>query len=91
MTLRLDTTLATATSAAFTPTGDIVLTYEGANPLAIPTIAVQTRNDPADVWQNIILWHPTFTPVLKLSTAKEVQLVLTKNIAGSQVRVWDNV
>ena len=87
--LRLDTTLAAADSAAFVPTTDIVLQAK-CNPLAIPTIAVMTRNDANADWQVLTLWHPTSDPIIKLATGANVLLRMTKNIAGSQLRVSDN-
>lgn len=91
MTLRLDSTLASFESAAFAPTGDIVLTATVTDPLANPSIAILTSNlDPDDTYQVITIWHPAQQPTLKLSTAKSVKLKMSRNIAGGQVRVWDN-
>lgn len=88
--LRLDTTLAAADSAAFAPEADIVLQAKF-NPLAIPTIAVMTRNDDAADWQVLMMWKPTSTPIIKLASGTNVLLRMTKNIAGSQLRIWDDV
>lgn len=87
--LRLDTTLAAADSEEFAPTEDIVLQAKF-NPLAIPTIAVMTRNDAAADWQVLMMWKPHSQPVIKIGTGVNVLLRMTKNIAGSQLRVWDD-
>lgn len=87
--LRVDTTLATFESDAFTPTEDIVL-QAAFSPLANPTIAIQSRNDAAAPWSNITLWRPTNQPFMKVSTGVEVRLRCTRNIAGQQLRVWDD-
>jgi hypothetical protein len=87
--LRLDTTLAADDSASFAPTDDIVLQAKY-NPLAAPTIAIMTRNDAAADWQVLTLWHPNSQPVIKVGSGTNVLLRMTKNIAGSQLRVWDD-
>jgi len=90
MASRINTTAASADSAEFTPTGDVVLQAKIGSAQAIPTIAIMGRNDPTADLQVLMLWHPKSDPFIKFTPAKSILLRMTLNIAGNNLQVWDN-
>lgn len=88
--LHIDTTLAQAESASFSPAADFTL-QASIDPGALATVTVYGRNDSAASYQLITQWKPQFEPMRQVQAYRDMKIAISRNIAGKQARVWSQI
>lgn len=91
MTERLNVTAAEHTGAAWTPAAETILQLDSVDPAA--KVLVQARVSTAAPWTNVgaLSQMPSdLDRFVRLPRFPELRLVVSRNTAGSAVKVWDN-
>lgn len=88
--IRLNTTLAGATSAEWSPVGETILQGEIETTLQSPTVTAEAKVNAAAPWAGIAAIKPKGEKFLRIAKVPFLRVTVKGNEAGKFVKVYDN-